>query len=75
MEEGFRPFPEPRPYQGQELALEIQVEHYARPNFGNGIGPVDWEPTGNCRLILTGHAARMQPYLEACRALWEQETF
>lgn len=69
---GFVPFPEPGAYRGQGIAVEVQHEHFAVPSDHNG-SPIRWRPTGNCRLILTGNAERMIPYLEACRKLWEAE--
>jgi hypothetical protein len=70
---GFVPFPDPAPYHGQKIAIEVQREHFAMPSDHNG-GPIQWRATGNCRLILTGSAEKMQPYLDAVKELWDAET-
>ena len=70
IEPGFQSFPIPAPYHGP-LAVEVQHEMYVIPADPDEL--VRWEATGTVRLILTGRAERMQPYLDACRALWEAE--
>lgn len=70
IEFGFQPFPVPAPFHG-ELALEVQFEQFVVPTDPGEM--LRYEVTGNRRLVLTGSAERMQPYIDAIRELWEKE--
>lgn len=69
IEPGFQPYPEPAPWHGADVHVQVQMEMFAMPLDYM----IEWTNTGHARIVLTGHCSNLEPFVMAIRDLMERD--